>query len=50
MAQWLNGKLSTFRDRTGCYKPYKCDFLRACGTGTMAGYKRKPKLFMELEV
>lgn len=38
-----------FKNEYCCEFPYPCKFIDACSTGTMAGYKKKDKLFSELE-
>jgi len=48
MKDWLDGKLATYKNEGSCIRRYKCDFMSACSSGTMAGYIGKGKLFTEL--
>lgn len=47
--QFLKGKLLIYKNRLLCHGAWRCEFLNACGNGTMAGYSKKRKLFEELE-
>lgn len=37
-----------YKNECACESPYRCDFLNACSTGRLAGYRQKEKLFNEL--
>lgn len=39
LKQVLEGKLPIYRNETSCHKPCKCEFLEACASGTMVGYR-----------
>lgn len=47
--QFLKDKLPTYKNRLLCHGAWRCEFLNACGNGTMAGYSKKKRLFEELE-
>lgn len=48
MKQWIDGRLSTYKNGGSCIRRYTCDFMSACSSGTMAGYLGGAKLFTEL--
>ncbi len=46
---FLKGDLPLYRNEAMCKVGHvKCEFLKACASGCMAGYKQKPRLFEEL--
>lgn len=47
---WIEGKLPTYKNTTACVGKgnMKCEFLGACSSGTLIGYKRDRILFREL--
>lgn len=44
----IDGDLAIYRNQGACLMPWKCDFLTACETGSLALYERG-KLFSELK-
>ena len=47
--KFLNGELPLYRNEDACKMPFKCPYLGACSSGTMAGYKIVDDLFPELD-
>ncbi len=48
-ANWIVGSDHHYKNETACFKGnMKCEFLKACSTGSMLGYKRDRILFREL--
>jgi len=45
---FLDGELPCYMNRLACKMPYKCEFLDACSSGTMTGYKQQKTWFPEL--
>jgi len=45
---WLSGRMATIRNSFNCETPWTCEYIQACGTGSLKTYKQKPKLFEEL--
>lgn len=48
MSRVIEGDLMIWRNQAACIMPYKCDYLDACETGSLANYKGGP-LFPELK-
>jgi hypothetical protein len=48
-ARWLRGAMPTYRDELSCRGRYNCEYLAACGQGSMVGYDQDGVLFSELE-
>ena len=46
---WLKGERPTYRNQGSCQRLWKCSYISACASGTMAGYDQKGRLFEELE-
>jgi hypothetical protein len=46
---WLKGAAPHYPDEASCVGRYNCDWLPACASGTMVGYRRDGRLFEELE-
>lgn len=47
---FLKGALPCYKNRMACKMPWKCEFLDACSSGTMVGYKQIDTWFPELDV
>ena len=45
---WMDGKLPTYKNRGSCIRRFTCEYMSACSSGTMAGYRPKGQLFTEL--
>jgi hypothetical protein len=45
---FLRGVLKPYRNQHACTTPYRCQYLDACSSNSLAGYKQNPKLFSEL--
>lgn len=45
---FLSGKIPFYRNECACHTPYKCQYLDACASGNMVGYKQQDLLFPEL--
>lgn len=45
----VNGLLPTWRNTATCDKPYKCDFLNWCATGSTEGLRQHATLYPELQ-
>jgi hypothetical protein len=48
MATCLKEPRRCYPNSRACDAPYKCDYINACSTGTLAGYIQKENLFEEL--
>jgi hypothetical protein len=48
MKDWLEGKIHTFKNGGSCIRRFTCEYMAACSSGTMAGYRSKGQLFTEL--
>ncbi len=48
MAKVIAGELTIWKNQAACIIPFKCDFLDACETGSLANYNAGP-LFPELK-
>lgn len=48
MAACLKQPHRCYPNSRACDAPYKCDFINACASGTLAGYIQKENLFEEL--
>ncbi len=46
---WRAGALATWRNETGCVGRGFCRYLRACASGSLAGYRQRDSLHHELE-
>jgi hypothetical protein len=47
---FLRGELACYRNEAMCKTGHiKCEYLKACSSGTMAGYRQKARLFEELD-
>lgn len=49
MKLYLTGKLAHYRNEAACQTPYRCNYLRACSSGFMAGYSKSKIIYPELE-
>lgn len=47
--KFLDGGLPVYRNEDACKMPFRCPYLGACSSGTMAGYKVVNDLFPELD-
>lgn len=48
MRDWIDGKLATYKNEGSCISRFKCNYISACSSGTMAGYLSGGELFTEL--
>jgi len=46
----ISGKLPTYKNESSCVTGWECKYLRACSSNCMNGFKKKDKLFSELDV
>lgn len=50
ISAFLRGDLACYRNEAMCKVGFiKCEYLKACASGTMAGYRQKARLFEELD-
>lgn len=47
-AQWLDGKVLHYKNRTSCISRWPCEWIQACTSSSMAGYGQTAVLFGEL--
>lgn len=46
--QFLEGFIPFYRNECACKMPFKCQYLKACSSGNLVGYKQQKSLFPEL--
>jgi len=49
LVDFCAGDLRVYRNHSACDHKYPCDFMHACASGKLAGYKQTDSLFPELE-
>lgn len=49
LRRFHSGELGIYRNQNCCQREYRCDFLPACSTGQLQGYRKVNELFSELE-
>jgi len=49
LQDFISGNLVPYREQSACQAPFACEFLRACASKSLDGYKIKGNNFPELE-
>lgn len=47
---FLDCGVPSYKNTSNCESPYKCEFLEACASGSLAGYRQADTIFPELHI